>query len=232
MPFISVEDKHLTVLNLFTSDEPAKQDRLIEEMTKIVNAATYEGWMSSTVHAGIDGIGTLNFIQWRSGEDLEARYAGEEFNHRTLPVFSEITTSIRLMQNEVAYVLTTPALGGKVEIGPNRDDYTAFGVFPVTDEGQEDVIDALGAGQEFFTEVPGFRAHVVLRGLRARGLDGKFVISYSQWDSKEAYDAYTSVPADQQDPRRVAAQNRIRAAITGQPYLNTYKVVHTRAAGE
>ncbi|MDR3031694.1 MAG: antibiotic biosynthesis monooxygenase [Kitasatospora sp.] len=232
MPFISVEDNHLTVLNLFTADAPEKQDSLIQEMTKIVDAAAYEGWMSSTVHAGVDSPGTANFIQWRSGEDLEKRYAGEEFTHRTMPVFSEITTSIRLLQNEVAYTLTSPALGGKVEIGPHRDDYTVIAVFPVREDGREEAVDALGRGQEFFTEVPGFRAHVVLRGLRARGLDGSFVVSYSQWDDKAAYDAYRSQAPEEQSEARQSAQNRTRAVVAGVPIINTYNVVHTRAAGE
>lgn len=118
MPTVSVEDNHLTVLNLFTTDAPEKQDSLIQEMTKIVNAATYEGWMSSTVHAGVDSPGTANFIQWRSGEDLEKRYQGEEFKHRTLPVFGEITTSIRLLQNEIAYTLTSDGPGSEVTICP------------------------------------------------------------------------------------------------------------------
>ncbi|MFJ8657571.1 antibiotic biosynthesis monooxygenase family protein [Streptomyces rochei] len=232
MPIISAEDKHLTVLNLFTTDTPEKQAKLIEEMTKIVNAATYEGWMSSTVHSGVDGYGTLNFIQWRSGEDLEKRYEGEEFKHRTLPVFGEITTSIRLMQNEVAHTLTSDALGGKIEIGPDRDDYTVFTLFPVTEDGVDEAVDALGPGQAFLADVPGFRAHVVLKGLRARGLEGSFVISYSQWDSKEAFEVYRDQAVEEQPDARKAAVARVRAVVTGQPYLNTYRVVHTRAAGE
>lgn len=232
MPFISAEDNHLTVLNLFTTDLPEKQDSLIQEMTKIVNAATYEGWMSSTVHAGVDSPGTANFIQWRSGEDLEKRYAGDEFNHRTMPVFSEITTSIRLLQNEVAYTLTSPALGGKIEIGPHRDDFTVIAVFPVTEDGQDEAVDALGRGQEFLTAVPGFRSHVVLKGLRARGLDGSFVVSYSQWDSKEAYDAYRNQAPQEQSAPRQEAQDRVRAVAAGAPQINTYNVVHSRSAGE
>ncbi|MET9857191.1 antibiotic biosynthesis monooxygenase family protein [Streptomyces sp. NPDC006450] len=232
MPFISLEDKHLTVLNLFTTDAPEKQDTLVGEMTKIVNAATYEGWMNSTVHAGVDSLGTLNFIQWRSGEDLEKRYEGEEFKHRTLPVFGEITTSIKLLQNEVAHTLTSAALGGKVEVGTHRDDYTVLGVHSVTDDGQDEAIDALGKGQEFLAEVPGFRSHVVLKGLRARGLDGKFVVSYAQWDSKEAYDAYRDQAPEQQSAERQKAQGRISAVSTEAPYINTYTVVHSRAAGE
>ncbi|MFJ6797930.1 antibiotic biosynthesis monooxygenase family protein [Streptomyces sp. NPDC091268] len=232
MPKISTEDKHLTVLNLFTTDVPENQDKLIQEMRKIVDAATYEGWMSSTVHAGVDSPGTANFIQWRSGEDLEERYKGDEFNHRTLPVFGEITTSIKLLQNEVAFTQEHPSLGGSIEIGPHRDDYTAIAVFPVLKENQEELIDALGPGQDFFLETPGFRSHVVLRGLRARGLEGSFVVSYSQWDSKEAYDAYKAVPQDQKPAGRVAAEGRCRAVVAGMPDINTYRVVHTRSAGE
>lgn len=231
MPKISAEDKHLTVLNLFTTDAPEKQDKLIEEMTKIVDAATYEGWMSSTVHAGVQSPGTANFIQWRSGEDLEKRYAGEEFKHRTLPVFGEITTSIRLLQNEVAFVLTQPGQGGVVDIGPHRDDYTVIGVFGVQADDQDELLDALGEGQRWFLDVPGFVSHVVLKGLRARGLDGLFVVSYSQWESKEAFEAYRDQAAEQWPEDRAKAVGRVRAVATSAD-VNTYQVVHTRSAGE
>lgn len=232
MPKISTQDNHLTVLNLFTTDVPENQDRLIEEMTKIVNAAAYEGWMSSTVHAGVDKPGTANFIQWRSGEDLEKRYAGDEFNHRTLPVFGEITTSIKLLQNEVAFTQEHPSLGGTIEVSPQRDDYTCIAVFPVAKENQEELIDALGPAQEYFLQSPGFRSHVVLRGLAARGLEGSFAVSYSQWESKEAFEAHRDLPQDQKPEARVKAEGRIRAVVTGIPDINTYRVVHTRSAGE
>lgn len=231
MPKISVEDKHLTVLNLFTTDAPEKQVKLIEEMTKIVDAATYEGWMSSTVHAGVQSPGTANFIQWRSGEDLEKRYAGEEFKHRTLPVFGEITTSIRLLQNEVAFVLTQPEQGGVAEIGPHRDDYTVIGVFGVEAKDQDELVDALGEGQTWFQDVPGFVSHVVLKGLRARGLDGLFVVSYSQWESKEAFEAYRDQPAEQWPAGRAKAVGRVRGVATSAD-VNTYQVVHTRSVDE
>jgi heme-degrading monooxygenase HmoA len=229
MPTISSQDKHLTVLNLFTTDAPEKQDRLIQEMTKIVNAATYEGWMSSTVHAGVDSPGTANFIQWRSGEDLEKRYSGEEFKHRTLPVFGEITTSIRLLQNEVAYTLTRS--GGDVEIDPDHGDYTVITVFGVAPENQDELIDALGPGQAGIVDAPGFRAHVVLKGLRARGLEGSFVVLYAQWDSKEAYDAHRAQPEAKWPIGRHTSQARVSAVVTSEDF-NTYQVQLTRLAGE
>jgi heme-degrading monooxygenase HmoA len=231
MPIISVEDKHLTVLNLFTTDAPEKQESLIQEMTKIVKAATYEGWMSSTVHAGVDSPGTANFIQWRSGEDLEKRYSGEEFKHRTLPVFGEITTSIRLLQNEVAYALTAPSLGGVIEIDPERGDYTVIAVYGVAEADQGELIDALGAGQAGIVDAPGFRSHIVLKGLRARGIEGSFVVSYAQWENKEAFDAHQAQPEEEWPIGRQKAQARVRAVATSED-SNTYQVVLTRSADE
>ncbi|WP_206307786.1 hypothetical protein [Streptomyces sp. A0958] len=72
----------------------------------------------------------------------------------------------------------------------------------------------------------------MLKGLRARGLDGTFVVSYSQWDSKEAFEAYRHQAPEKQPEARKAAMGRVRAVAVGAPYVNTYQVVHTRAAGE
>jgi heme-degrading monooxygenase HmoA len=231
MPTISTKDKHLTVLNLFTTDVPENQDTLIQEMSKIVNAAAYEGWMSSTVHSAVDSPGTANLIQWRSGEDLDKRYAGEEFNHRTLPVFGEITTSIRLLQNEIAYTVTHPSLGGVIEVDPKRDDYTVITVFGVAEADQAELIDALGPAQAGITDAPGFRSLAVFKGLRARGVDGSFVVLYSQWDSKASYDAYRDVPEAKRSATRQKAEARVRAVATSVD-SNTYRVVLTRRAGE
>lgn len=75
MPKIAADGKNLTVLNLFSTDSAERQDSLLAAMREIVDSAAYEGWKSSTVHSGQTKFGTANFIQWRSTEDLEARYA-------------------------------------------------------------------------------------------------------------------------------------------------------------
>ncbi|MEU8590482.1 antibiotic biosynthesis monooxygenase [Streptomyces sp. NPDC048664] len=229
MPKIAADGEHLTVLNLFTTDAPEKQEKLLAAMREIVDSAAYEGWISSTVHAGQDKPGTANFIQWRSTEDLEVRYAGEEFKHRTLPLFGEITTSIRLLQNEIAFTQQKDA--DATEISPKRDDYTSIELFGVQEADQEDLVDALGTGQEWLVDVPGYRTHTVLRGLRARGIEGKFVVVYSQWDSKEAYDAFRAQPDAERSEERRKVDARVAALQTWQDE-NTYRVVHTRAAGE
>ncbi|MFI1170361.1 antibiotic biosynthesis monooxygenase family protein [Streptomyces melanogenes] len=229
MPKISAEDKNLTVLNLFTTDAPEKQEGLLGAMREIVDSAAYPGWMSSTVHAGVDKPGTANFIQWRSRADLEDRYNAEEFEHRTLPLFGELTTSIRLLQNEIGY--SQAKSGDKVEISPARGDYTVITVFGVEEKNQDDLVDALGPSMKFLDDVPGYVSHTVLKGIAARGLEGSFVVSYSQWENKEAFDAYQAVPQGDKPAARQDAEKRTGSLLTSVD-SNTYQVVHTRAAGE
>ncbi|MFI1103947.1 antibiotic biosynthesis monooxygenase family protein [Streptomyces melanogenes] len=229
MPKISAEDKNLTVLNLFTTDALEKQEGLLGAMREIVDSAAYPGWMSSTVHAGVDKPGTANFIQWRSRADLEDRYNAEEFEHRTLPLFGELTTSIRLLQNEIVY--SQAKSGDKVEISPARGDYTVITVFGVEEKDQDGLLDSLGPSMKFLDDVPGFVSHTVLKGIAARGLEGSFVISYSQWENKEAWDAYQAVEQADKPAARQDAERRTASLLTSVD-SNTYQVVHTRAAGE
>ncbi|MFD9789880.1 antibiotic biosynthesis monooxygenase family protein [Streptomyces sp. NPDC059070] len=229
MPKVSAQDENLTVLNIFTTDAPEKQEGLLGAMREIVDAAAYPGWMSSTVHAGVDRPGTANFIQWRSRADLEDRYNAEEFEHRTLPLFGELTTSIRLLQNEIAY--SQSVSGDRVEISPARSDYTVIAVFGVEEKDQDALVDSLGPSMAFLDAVPGFVSHTVLKGIAARGFEGSFVISYSQWEDKEAWDAYQAVPQDAKPAARQDAERRTASVMTSVD-SNTYQVVHTRAAGE
>jgi heme-degrading monooxygenase HmoA len=242
MPFISPEDGYLTVINLFRTDEPAKQDRLLTEMRAIVDVAAFPGWISSTVHSGQQRLGTANFIQWRGHMDLEARYAGDEFKHRTMPVFLDITTSARLLQTEVELAQRHPALGDVTVISPDRDDYTVLEVIDVRPADQKALIDTLGSAHDWLLDVPGYRSQSVLRGVRARGPaggvggnlkalgeDNSFVVVYSQWESKAACDAYRGTPEAEQPAARRRATAR-RDSLTVALEWNTYRVVHTRAA--
>jgi heme-degrading monooxygenase HmoA len=230
MPHISTQDKHLTVLNLFTTDQPEKQDTLIQEMRKIVDTAAFDGWISSTVHAGQDSPGTANFIQWRNGEDLEKRYAGEEFRHRTLPVFQEITTSIRLLQCEIVHTQRHPSQGDTTEISPDRDDHTVIEIFKVPEGNRDELIAELGEGRSWLDDVPGYRSHSVFRGLRARFLDGAFAVVYSQWASKELYDAHRNQAEGEKSEARRKSEARVDALKTESDW-NSYRVIHTRGAG-
>jgi heme-degrading monooxygenase HmoA len=230
MPRISAEDRNLTVLNLFATDAPEKQARLLEEMRSIVDTAAFPGWISSTVHSGQDKLGTANFIQWRSREDLQARYEGEKFKHRTVPLFGELSTWMKLLQTEVVFTQRHPSQGAVTEVSPRRDDYTVIEFFGVAEENQDDLVDTLVA-QEWLLRTPGYRSHSVLRGVGARGYDGAFVVTYAQWDDKESYDAFRDLPAADQPEERRKTQARLDSLVTTREW-NTYRVVHSRSAGE
>ncbi len=241
MPFISPENGYLTVINLFKTDTPEKQDRLVHEMRAIVDKAAFPGWVSSTVHRGQDKLGTLNFIQWRGREGLEARYAGDQFKHRDTPVFHEIMTFARLLQTEVELSQRHPSLGEVTEISLDRDDYTVVEILDVAAENQDELIATLGSAHAWLLETPGYRSQSVLRGIRARGPEGttgnlkalgadnSFVVVYSQWDSKNSYDAFRTLPADEQPAARRKTEAK-RNALTVTSDWNTYRVVHTRSA--
>jgi heme-degrading monooxygenase HmoA len=221
--FISPDDGYLTVVNLFGTDTADGQERLLAVMTEIIDNADYPGWISSTLHGGVDRLGTANYIQWRSIADLEARYAGEKFRHETIPLFNEISTSIRLLKGEVVFAQRQPELGA-IEISPGRDDYTVIIVMEVDPENQKTLVDSLAQPDEWILTVPGYRSHSILRGI-----DGTFVLNYAQWESKKRYDTFHEMPEGERpaDVRRARAQAR---SVLKSRDANSYHVVHTRSA--
>ncbi|RSM81654.1 antibiotic biosynthesis monooxygenase [Kibdelosporangium aridum] len=243
MPFINPENGYLTVINLFKTDQSPRVDRLVTEMKSLVNTAAFPGWISSTVHKGQDKYGTLNFIQWRGKQDLEARYDTSEFKHHTIPVFNQIATFVRLMQTEVELGQRHPSLGDVTEISPDRDDYTVIEILGVQPREQTDLISTIGSAHEWLVDVPGYRSQSVLRGIRSRnlgtgdgnlatvGADNDFVVVYSQWDSKESYDTFRSLAEDKQTAARRKNEDKRKSLITVSDW-NTYRVVHARSAEE
>lgn len=224
MPFVSANDGYLVVFNLFDTDTPEKQDGLVDAMRDIVDNAAYPGWVSSTVHAGVDRLGTANYVQWRSLADLEERYAGERFRAVTLPLFKELSTSVELVKTEVVYTQTHPDLDGVIEMSPARDDYTVIIRFGVEPENQKALVDVLTEPDEWVKTVPGYRGHGILRGI-----DGRQVVTYAQWADKASYDRFHLLPEDQR-PADVRKLREVgRSLMTGR-VANSYRVVHSRSA--
>jgi heme-degrading monooxygenase HmoA len=223
MAFISPDDGYLTVVNLFETPTPDGQERLLEVMREIIDTAAYPGWVSSTLHGGQDRPGTANYIQWRSVEDLEARYAGEEFRHETVPLFHELSTSIQLLKTEVVFAQRHPALDD-IEISPERDDHTVIVVLGVDPENQKDLADTLAQPDEWLMTVPGYRSHCVLRGI-----DGTCVVNYAQWADKESYDAFHNLPEHERPVEVQKVRAHARSLATSR-WSNSYRVVHTRSA--
>ncbi|MFZ3560682.1 MULTISPECIES: antibiotic biosynthesis monooxygenase family protein [unclassified Streptomyces] len=241
MPFIDPEAGHLTVLNLFKTDSRSRVDTLVTEMKKIVDTAAFPGWISSTVHRGEHTPGTANFIQWRGMQDLESRYNDSEFKHHTVPVFREITTFVRLMQTEVELSHRHPGQGAVTTVSPDRDDYTVIEILNVDPADQGTVVKTLGGAHSWLVDVPGYRSRSVLRGIRSRNLEGgagtlatvgtdnDFVVVYSQWDSKEAYDTHRTLDRAAWTPARDGFQDALDA-LTRDVDWNGYRAVHTRSA--
>jgi heme-degrading monooxygenase HmoA len=223
MAFISADDGYLTVLNLFGTQTLDGQERLLATMRDIIDSADYEGWISSTLLGGEDERGTANYIQWRSQEDLENRYAGDKFRHETVPLFNEISTSIRLLKTEVVFTRRHSSLEA-IEITPDRDDYTVIVVMGVEPDDQKELVDLFAQVDEWVKTVPGYRSNSILRGL-----DGTFVVNYAQWASKEDYDAFHHLPEGERPADVQKMRARAGSLLTSRD-ANTYRVVHTRSA--
>jgi len=224
MPFINPDDGYLTVFNIFETENRDGQARVLDAMREIIDGATYPGWISSTLHAGQDLPGTANYIQWRSLADLEARYAGERFQRRTVPLFNELATSVKLLRTEAVFAQRHPSLGAVTEISPARDDYTVILIFGMEPANQHGFLDTLARPDGWLLEVPGYRSHTYLRGI-----DGTFVINYAQWASKDDYDRFHTLPEDAR-PADVQKGRVLARELATSRSANTYRVVHTRSA--
>ncbi|MFD7527327.1 MULTISPECIES: antibiotic biosynthesis monooxygenase family protein [unclassified Streptomyces] len=224
MPLISPDDGHLTVFNLFETDTVPLQESVLDAMRDIIDNADYPGWISSTLHAGVDEPGTVNYIQWRSAADLQARYEGQKFQRRTVPLFHQLARTVRLLKTELAFTQHHPSLDGGIEISPQRDDHTVLIVLDTKPEDQRELLDTLTEPDEWIKTVPGYRSHTYFRGL-----DGTFVVNYAQWESKELYDAFHTLPEEERPAGIRDGRNRARSLVTGRQ-ANTYRVTHSRSA--
>ena len=72
MPTISKGRTPLTLINVFTV-APEKQDELIELLTEITeqNVRNHRGFVSASLHRGIDGKKVTMYAQWASVDDYE-----------------------------------------------------------------------------------------------------------------------------------------------------------------
>ena len=63
----------ISLINVFTVD-PAHQGRLLELLTRATEdfVSRAPGFVSSTLHRGLDGTKVTMYAQWRSVEDYEA----------------------------------------------------------------------------------------------------------------------------------------------------------------
>jgi quinol monooxygenase YgiN len=72
MTVISKENNYLTLINVFTVD-PSNQQKLVELLTlATATVRQVPGFVSSSLHRGLDGTKVTMYAQWRSQEDYNA----------------------------------------------------------------------------------------------------------------------------------------------------------------
>jgi quinol monooxygenase YgiN len=73
MTTISPHNKLLTLINVFTV-EPANQEELIELLARATQTSIRHapGFISASLHRGLDGTKVTMYAQWRSVEDYQA----------------------------------------------------------------------------------------------------------------------------------------------------------------
>jgi heme-degrading monooxygenase HmoA len=222
MPIIKPENGSLTVFNLFNTTDYEKQSTLLDAMKGIIANANYPGWRSSTLHAGVAKPCAANYIQWRSVEDLQERYEGENFAHNTVPYFTDLTTSVYLLKTEVVSVQRKHG-DNRTEITPDGDDFTVIVLMGCDKKDQSDLVTLLEKPDDWMRQVPGYRSHSILRGL-----DGDMVVNYAQWDSAAAYEAFHTMPEEQRPVHDREMRARGKALLTSRE-SNTYEVVFSRS---
>ncbi len=72
MTTIATENNLVTLINVFTV-EPEHQQRLVDIFVEAGEAMSKKpGFISANIHKSLDGTRVINYVQWRSKEDLEA----------------------------------------------------------------------------------------------------------------------------------------------------------------
>jgi quinol monooxygenase YgiN len=76
MTIISTSRKLLTLINVFTV-EPANQRQLLELLARATETSVRHapGFISASLHRGLDGTKVTMYAQWRSVEDYQAMRA-------------------------------------------------------------------------------------------------------------------------------------------------------------
>jgi heme-degrading monooxygenase HmoA len=76
---ITVEAPVFTLINVFEV-APERQSELIEILERATDELIrhFPGFISASIHRGLDGIHVSNYVQWRSKEDFERMFADSE----------------------------------------------------------------------------------------------------------------------------------------------------------
>lgn len=70
----------VTVINVFTVENPEQQQQIVDFLVENVEIPKkLPGFISATLHKSLDGKRVVNYVQWRNQEALEAAIKEPDF---------------------------------------------------------------------------------------------------------------------------------------------------------
>ena len=161
--------------------EPTKQEQLVDagknNSQKVLEKKP--GFISSSIHKSFDGHSVVNYSQW------ETRKSYDEAINFLSPEEVKIGEKIFDLADPDWNIYELAFSSGQIpaEISIANPVVTVINVFSVEQKNQQNLIEQLKVLSKNFVEFqPGFVSANV-----HRSFDGKRVISYAQWKTKEDY---------------------------------------------
>jgi len=184
MTRISVKDQYYTLVNIFETS-PEHQHRLIDIWQSLGAADERTGLVSVNAHLSHDGNSVISYIQWRD----KAAWEGILVDPGRQERFKEVLTfaTFDSIHCEVVYAQRNPKLGDPtIEISEQQDVFTVIEVARTRSKAQQDtLLEAVAGPNAALDATPGYISHSV-----HRDFEGEAVVSYSQWQSEDAYRAF------------------------------------------
>ncbi|MBW4562895.1 MAG: antibiotic biosynthesis monooxygenase [Mojavia pulchra JT2-VF2] len=179
---IAVTNNVATFINIFTI-EATKQQALIDHLKIHTETIRKQpGFITANFHRSLDGTRVINYVQWTSIEASKAIHQNPDIS-AAFATYQDLGVSMDLRYYEV--VLTR---GQPIKIEAHNNLITQIDVLYVAPENQQSLLQKL-------TQVidPAIAKQTGnLSTAWIRSLDGNRIINYSQWSSKDTYDAAMS----------------------------------------
>ncbi|MGW3666482.1 antibiotic biosynthesis monooxygenase family protein [Streptomyces sp. NPDC005141] len=184
MTRISVKDQYYTLVNIFETS-PEHQHRLIDIWQSLGAADERTGLVSVNAHLSHDGNSVISYIQWRDKAAWENILVDPGRQER----FKEVLTfaTFDSIHCEVVFTQRNPKLDDPtIEISEQQDVFTVIEVARTRSKSQQEkLLEAVAQPDAGLDATPGYISHSV-----HRDFEGESVVSYSQWQSEDAYRAF------------------------------------------
>jgi heme-degrading monooxygenase HmoA len=79
---ITISDKsgQITAINIFTVENPEQQQRILDFLVENQEIPKRQpGFISASLHASLDGKRVINYVQWRSRQEMEVATQDQDF---------------------------------------------------------------------------------------------------------------------------------------------------------